>query len=169
VAEDWTDRVLDRWAKLAPGLDRTASEVAERVGRIALQLARWEDQVFSRHGLSRGEVGVLAALAVAEPSGRLSPSQLGRGLMLSSAGITSRLDRLQRRGLIARLPDPTDRRGVLVELTEDGQRVGAAAVADGAAALDRALAGLEPEEVETLARLLRKLQARLPQGLPYGP
>ena len=60
---------------------------------------------------------MLSALRLAGPPYRLTPTRLGRGLLLSSAGITSRLDRLERRELVVRLPDPDDRRGVLIELT----------------------------------------------------
>ena len=68
------------------------------------------------------------ALPVGPPH-RLSPTRLGRGLMLSSAGVTSRIDRLERRRLVHRLPDPDDRRGVIVELTEEGARLDEAVAA----------------------------------------
>ncbi len=104
-------------------------------------------------------MGVLSALRVTGPPGRLSPGRLLKVLMLSSAGITSRLDRLERRGLVRRVPDPDDRRGVLVELTGTGEELVDAAVAANAESQRRMLSGLSREEVAELARLLRKLQA----------
>ncbi|MGH7759890.1 MAG: MarR family winged helix-turn-helix transcriptional regulator [Candidatus Dormibacteraceae bacterium] len=164
---DWTAEVLDRWATLSPKLDIESSEVVERIGRIALQFGRWHDEVFGRHGLNRGEVGVLYALrGVATPQ-RLSPTQLSRALMLSSAGITSRLDRLERRHLVARRTDPDDRRGILVELTEQGSKAADEAVVAGAEASARMVSSLSRDELKTLGRLLRKLQAGLePAGGP---
>jgi DNA-binding MarR family transcriptional regulator len=158
---DWTDQVLERWSSLSPKVDAEASEVAERIGRIALQFGRWQDEVFGRHGLNRGEVGVLYALRGVGQPPQLSPTQLSRALMISTAGITSRLDRLERRHLVARLTDPDDRRGVLVELTEQGSKAADEAVAAGAEATGRMLSGLTRGELKTLGRLLRKLQAGL--------
>jgi len=158
---DWTDQALERWSSLSPKLDMESSQVVERIGRIALQFGRWQDEVFGRHGLNRGEVGVLYALRGVGPPPQLSPTQLSRVLMLSSAGITSRLDRLERRELVARLTDPDDRRGILVELTEQGSKAADEAVAAGAEATRRMMSGLTREELKTLGRLLRKLQAGL--------
>jgi DNA-binding MarR family transcriptional regulator len=76
--------------------------------------------------------------------------------MLSSAGVTSRIDRLERRGLVRRLPDPDDRRGVIVELTEKGLEVVDAAVAALANSDRELMDRLDPEEVGQLEVLLRK-------------
>ena len=67
-------------------------QVTARLSRIGPLLARRQEEVFSQFGLSRGEVGMLSALRIAGPPHRLSPSRLGRGLMMSSAGVTSRTD-----------------------------------------------------------------------------
>jgi DNA-binding MarR family transcriptional regulator len=81
--------------------------------------------------------------------------------MLSSAGVTSRIDRLERRGLVRRLPDPNDRRGVIIELTEAGLDVVDAAVAANSISDRQLLERLEPDELVTLESLLRKLLAGL--------
>ena len=81
--------------------------------------------------------------------------------MLSSAGVTSRLDRLEHRGFVRRLPDPDDRRGVIVELTDEGREVVDAAVAANAASDRQLLERLDPHEIETLEALLRKVLAGL--------
>lgn len=76
--------------------------------------------------------------------------------MLSSAGVTSRIDRLERRGLVRRLPDPDDRRGVIVELTDQGLEVVDAAVAALAISDRDLMERLGPEEVAQFEALLRK-------------
>jgi DNA-binding MarR family transcriptional regulator len=77
--------------------------------------------------------------------------------MLSSAGMTSRIDRLERRGLVRRLPDPDDRRGVIVELTDQGIEVVDTAVAAITVSDRQLLERFDPEELAILEGLLRKL------------
>jgi DNA-binding MarR family transcriptional regulator len=129
-------------------------------------VARHQEKVFERFGLNRGEVGVLSALRIAGPRNRLSPTKLFKGLMLSSAGITSRLDRLEERGLVKRTRDAEDRRGVLVELTDEGARIVDEAVTANTAGERELIAGLSSEEIDTLTALLKKLVASLE---PSGP
>jgi DNA-binding MarR family transcriptional regulator len=81
--------------------------------------------------------------------------------MLSSAGVTSRLDRLERRGYVRRLPDPDDRRGVIVELTDEGVQIVEAAVAANTASDLKLLEQFDAQEIATLEVLLRKLLAGL--------
>jgi DNA-binding MarR family transcriptional regulator len=161
MAKDLMDRTVGGWLDTRPDFDMAALQVTGRLSRIGPHLARRQEAVFSRFGLNRGEVGALSALRIAGPPHQLSPTRLGRGLMLSSAGITSRIDRLERRGLVRRLPDPDDRRGVIIELTDRGIEVVDAAV-QAVAASDRDLVEhLDPDEVRTLEELLRKLLAAL--------
>ena len=155
------DDVLTGWRGTDPGFDLRPLEVTGRLSRIGPLLARRQEAVFSRFGVNRGEVGALSALRVAGPPHRLSPTSLGRGLMMSSAGVTSRIDRLERRGLVRRLPDPDDRRGVIVELTDEGLALVDQAV-EAVTESDRQLLGrLDGQEMTDLEELLRKLLAGL--------
>ena len=155
------DDVLTGWRGTDPGFDLRPLEVTGRLSRIGPLLARRQEAVFSRFGVNRGEVGALSALRVSGPPHRLSPTRLGRGLMLSSAGVTSRIDRLERRGLVRRLPDPDDRRGVIVELTDEGARLVDEAVAAVAESDRQLLARLDADEIAQLQALLKKLLASL--------
>ena len=158
---DWTDSLLQAWSELAPGFRVEPYEVTARISRLALHIGRHQEQVFARFGLNRGDVGVLSALRIAGPPNQLSPTRLFKGLMLSSAGITSRLDRLEKRGLVRRERHPNDRRGVLVELTDDGRRVLDEAVRANTDAERDLIANLEPGEAAELASLLKKVLTRL--------
>jgi DNA-binding MarR family transcriptional regulator len=158
---DWTDRLLSSWTAVEPWFEAGNYEVTARISRVALHIARHQTDVFARFGLNRGEVGVLSALRFARPSKQLSPTQLFKGLMISSAGITSRLDRLEKRGLVRRERHPNDRRGVLVELTAEGRRVLDEAVKANTNAERGLLATLEPGEARELAALLKKVLAGL--------
>ncbi len=164
---DWTDSLLDSWAAIQEGFDVAPYQVTARISRIGLHIANQQTDVFGRFGLNRGDVGVLSALRIAGPPYQLSPTRLFKGLMLSSAGITNRLDRLEKRGLVRRMRDPNDRRGVLVDLTAEGRAVLEQAVRANTAAERLLVAGLEPDELDTLAVLLKKVLAGLePQGEP---
>jgi DNA-binding MarR family transcriptional regulator len=151
--------MLERLGQVEPGVDTRAYQVTARISRIGQHVARHQEAVFGRFGLNRGDVGVLSALHLAGPPNRLSPTQLFKGLMLSSAGITSRLDRLEQRGLVRRTRDPHDRRGVLVELTGAGRDVMELAIKANTMAEPRLVEGLQGSELAELARLLKKLLA----------
>ena len=157
--KDWTDALLDRLAATRTRKEIEAYQVTARISRIALHIARYQEEVFGRFGLNRGEVGVLGALLLAGSGQQLSPTQLFQGLMLSSAGITSRLDRLEKRGLVRRIRHPNDRRGVLVELTDEGRSVLNDAVAANTAAERDLVAALDHDDIHALARLLKKMLA----------
>ncbi len=161
MSEDTTDRVLSGWEETRPDLAVGALQVTARLSRIGPLLARRQEEVFGRFGLSRGEVGALSALRISGAPYQLSPTRLAKGLMLSSAGITSRIDRLERRRLVRRLDDPDDRRGVIIELTDEGRDVVDEAVAALAISDRQLLERLEPQEVEQLEGLLRKVLALL--------
>lgn len=161
ATEDWTDTLLESWAKLQPDFDVVPYQVTARISRISLHIAHHQEEVFGRFGLNRGDVGVLSALRIAGPPHQLSPTRLFKGLMLSSAGITNRLDRLEKRGLVRRERDPDDRRGVLVMLTPEGQAVLDQAVQANTAAERELVAQLEPDEMRLLGGLLKKLLAGL--------
>jgi DNA-binding MarR family transcriptional regulator len=84
-----------------------------------------------------------------------------RTTLLSSGGMTKRIDRLEREGLVERRPDPADRRGTLIRLTEQGHALIDEALEAHVANEERLLAGLAPAERQRLDRLLRKLLAGL--------
>src|SRR3981081_2922505 len=164
MAEDWTDNLLSKWSSLRPGLDMEVYQVTSRISRIGLHIAPNEEDVFGKFGLNRGEVGVLSALRIAGPPYRLSPTRLFKGLMLSSAGITSRLDRLESRGLVKRAPDPTDRRAVIVELTDAGRKLLDQAVAANTKSERTLLGDLNASEITDLSKPLRKMLGALEPG-----
>lgn len=164
MPDDWTDTLLDRWASVRPRQDMDAYQVTARISRIGQHIARQQEDIFDRFGLNRGEVGVLSALRLAAPGEQVSPTRLFKGLMLSSAGVTSRLDRLERRGYVKRKPDPNDRRGVLVELTDAGREILDLAVSANSDREKELLEGLSRQERRDLAGLLKKLLGGLEPG-----
>jgi DNA-binding MarR family transcriptional regulator len=157
MADDTTDRQLMGWGEARPDLEVGALQVTARLTRVGAHLARRQEAVFGRFGLGRGEVGALSALRIAGPPHQLSPTHMAKGLLLSSAGVTSRIDRLERRGFVRRLADPNDRRGVLIELTDEGLTAVDAAVAAITVSDRQLMERLDPAEITQLESILRKL------------
>lgn len=157
--QDEVDRLVAAWARERPDLDVRPLEVLSRVTRLARHLDRARSSAFERHDLELWEFDVLAALRRAGRPYVLSPGQLLAQTMVSSGTMTNRVDRLEQRGLVQRLPDPADRRGVRVRLTPRGKERVDAALADLLARERELLAGLSARDQQTLSALLRRLVA----------
>ncbi|MFI7702996.1 MarR family winged helix-turn-helix transcriptional regulator [Nonomuraea sp. NPDC049480] len=154
---DAIDGILEQWRRERPDLDLSAMGVFGRLAQVMRLLEPQVDRVFTKHGLRQGEFDVLAALRRAGPPYTLIPSELSAVLMMSRAGMTNRLDRLEAAGLVERSLDPTDRRSFRVRLTGEGRRVVDESLTEHAANLARLAAPLTSEDAETLAGILRKL------------
>ena len=157
--EDEVDRLVNAWRRERPDLDVEPLEVLSRVSRLARHLDRARRIAFAEHGLEPWEFDVLTALRRAGSPYQLSPGQLLTQTLVTSGTMTNRIDRLAGKDLVQRLPDPGDRRGVLVRLTESGQDRADEALA-GLLAHERALlAQLSAAQRGNLADLLRQLVA----------
>jgi DNA-binding MarR family transcriptional regulator len=129
----------------------------DQVGFLLRQASQRHTAIFAQRivaGLTPTQFSALVRLAEA---GASSQNRLGRLTAMDGATIKGVADRLRRRGLIAAVPDPEDRRRVMLDLTEEGRRVVAEAVAAGREITEATLAPLEPEEATALIALLRKL------------
>ncbi|RVX45627.1 DNA-binding MarR family transcriptional regulator [Nonomuraea polychroma] len=154
---DAIDRILEEWRRERPDLDLSAMEVFGRLAQVVRLMMPQVDRVFTKRGLRQGEFDVLAALRRAGPPYTLIPSELSDVLMMSRAGMTNRLDRLEAAGFVQRSLDPADRRSFRVRLTDEGLRVVDEALTEHAANLARLATPLSPEDAATLAATLRKL------------
>ena len=154
---DGVDLILEQWSRERPDLDVSPMGVIGRISRLSRIFERGLAEIFSSFGLGGGEFDVLATLRRAGEPYRLTPTELSKSLMVSSRGMTNRLDRLERADFIIRLPDPSDRRGTLVCLTDEGRRLVDEVVAAHVENEHRLLDSLGPSERKTLADLLRKL------------
>ncbi len=157
---DEVDGLVSAWQRERSDLDVSPMQVLSRVTRLARHLDLARRQAFAAHGLETWEFDVLSALRRAGDPYELSPGRLLRETMVTSGTMTNRVDRLLAKGLVERLPDPADRRGVLVRLTAIGrQRVDAAL--EGLLQHERVLlADLTAADRTALADLLRTVVAR---------
>jgi DNA-binding MarR family transcriptional regulator len=157
--------MLDQWRAARPEIDADGMALIPRLLRLAHLYDAEMARVSESFGLKPGWLDVLSALRRTGRPHRLSASELARWVLLSSGGMTSRLDRMEEVGLLRRRPDPADRRGVLVELTDPGQEVIDAAI-DAHLGLYRELLGraLTSAEQRIFVELLRKQMLALEQG-----
>ncbi|HET7170879.1 MAG TPA: MarR family transcriptional regulator [Gaiellales bacterium] len=160
-ARDHVDAFLDRIELLFPDLDLEIEGIVDRIGGINRRIKRMLDETLAEVGLDTAEYRVLSALSQAGPPFRSTPGRLAKRMDLSSGAMTNRLDRLEEADLIRRLPDPADRRSVVVELTDHGHETIKKAV--GVQAQKEALMGaaLSPREQKQLNGLLRKVMLEL--------
>ena len=158
---DVIDRMLAAWARARPDLDPSPLGVVGRVIVLAQHLERSVEVALEKHGLTLGEFDILATLRRHGPKGGLTPSQLLESVMLSSGGMTARLDRLARAALVYRKADKEDRRKVVVDLTAKGRRVIDTATATRFQEACESLPPLNPQELRTLAELLRRWLAQV--------
>jgi DNA-binding MarR family transcriptional regulator len=156
---DEVDELVAAWRAQRPDLDVEPMQVLSRVSRLARHMDIARRGAFAGHGLEAWEFDVLSALRRAGPPFQLTPGALLRATLVTSGTMTNRIDRLAAAGLVRREPDPRDRRGVLVTLSEQGKAAVDAALTDLLNREQALLAGLDAGERGTLASLLRTLLA----------
>lgn len=159
--EDEVDRLVEAWRRERPDLDVSPLEVLSRLTRLARHLDRARRVAFAERDLQVWEFDVLSALRRSGAPYRLSPGALLNQTLVTSGTMTNRIDRLAERGLVRREPDPNDRRGVLVVLTDAGLTQVDAALSHLLKHEQELLQGLTTRQREQLAELLREL------GAPY--
>ena len=155
--QDHVDSFLSRIHLAFPDLDLEVEGIVDRIGGIDRRIKRMLDETLSDVGLDTAEFKALTTLSQSGPPFRSTPGRLAKRMELSSGAMTNRLDRLEQADLIRRLPDPEDRRSVVVELTADGKRVYEEAV--GVQARKEALvaSALTVAEKKQLNALLRRM------------
>jgi DNA-binding MarR family transcriptional regulator len=157
VGGDHVDRVRAQWAQELPDLDTEPVAILGRVNRLSNLVRSSIEATFAEFGLDRGEFDVISTLRRSGPPYRLTPTELYTSLMLSSGGLTHRLDRLEKAGLIRREKSQRDGRSVLVALTEAGIARAEAAIRMDMSNESVFLQALDVKERAALAKLLRKL------------
>lgn len=161
VETDLVDHIVAAWRRQRPDLDSSAKEVTGRVARLHGLSQREFLRDYAADGIDDGEFAVLAALRRLGRSFVLTPTELNRELLISSGGVTHLVDRLVRRKLVTRRPDPRDRRRVRIALTPAGREVADRAMTAHAATEQRLVSALTDGERRQLAALLRKLTVSL--------
>ncbi|MEK7917177.1 MarR family transcriptional regulator [Burkholderia contaminans] len=162
---DRAAHALVQWRAERPDLDASSMVVMGRLQETAFVIARDRlNPLFARYGMQPGEFDVLATLRRGGAPFALTPTALYDALMMSSGGMTARIDRLQKAGWVERRPNPADGRGTLVALTESGRALIDEAVVAHIDNQRELLAVLSDAEQAQLSALLGKLLAGLGDG-----
>jgi DNA-binding MarR family transcriptional regulator len=159
---DQVDEILLQWDDERPDLDTSPLAVLSRVTRLSKYAAAGFKAALAPFGLEPWSFDVLAALRRRGEPYTLSPTELRRAVILTSGAMTNRIDRLEGRGLVRRVADPNDRRGVQVHLTRAGLALIDEAVAARLRCADAFVSRLSAEQRDQLAHLLRILLVAAP-------
>jgi DNA-binding MarR family transcriptional regulator len=157
MERDSVDRIVQAWRRRDPQLDSSSLEVTGRLVLCASYYERAVIAVLQPFGLSIADFDVLNTLRRVGDQHGSKPTDLARSSLITTGAMTSRLDRLERSGLIRRMPDPADRRGVLVRLTSQGSKVARQALQELIAANQVFLEPLSGQQRESLASVLKLL------------
>jgi DNA-binding MarR family transcriptional regulator len=164
---DAIDDHVDLSIRVWPALDPAVERAVLRIDKLSRYLAKTLGDTCAEVGLNLGDYKLLIKLRVAGPPHRLTPGELSQHLLVSSGAMTNRLDRLEDAGLVARSPDPHDRRGVLVELSPEGSEILDRTIEVQSAKEKALLSTLSSEDKEELNGLLRRLMTAFETSL--GP
>lgn len=159
---DALDDSLEIWAREIPDLDALTEGIIERIQILAYNFNQSLDETLEQFELDRRSYSLLGKLRKHGPPYRVSAGKLATELRLSSGAMTNRLDRMEAAGLVRRVPDPSDRRGTLVEPTELGHAMWDRTVGAQARREAEYSSGLTAAEKERLHELLRHLMLAFP-------
>jgi DNA-binding MarR family transcriptional regulator len=157
VESDSVDRIVQAWRNRDPQLDSSSLEVIGRLLLCASYCERAAIAALQPFGLSIADFDVLNTLRRVGDQHGNKPTDLARSSLITTGAMTSRLDRLERSGLIRRTPDPADRRGVLVRLTARGSKVARQGLHEVIAANQVFLEPLSEQQRESIASALKLL------------
>ena len=161
IERDHVGEILANWARERPDLDASPIGVFGRIARIDRRLDVHLDEFLEPHGLTLGLFDVLAALRrVGEPY-RAKPSELASSSLLTSGGMTGRLDQLEALGLVNRVSNPDDRRVLFAELSDAGLALIDRLFEEHLRREAALLSGLTADDRDKLAELLRLVEATI--------
>ena len=154
---DSIDGLLAEWRRERPDLDPSPFGIYGRIWRLSTTLLGDAEQWLKPIGLTFESFSLIVTLRRSGPPYELNPTALYRESLLSTGAITNRIDRVEREGLVKRLPDPNDRRGTIVRLTAKGRSLADRSIKLHFEALTETLSALNRAERDQLAALLSKL------------
>jgi DNA-binding MarR family transcriptional regulator len=160
AARDHVDLFLDRLEPI-PDLDLEVEGIVDRIQGLQRRFRRAHEETVGERGLAWGEWKVLGSLIRSDCD---SPGKLASELEVSSGAMTNRIDQLEQAGFVRRIPDPSDRRAVKLEATDEGRRVYAEALSAQARKESHVASALTKSEQKQLNTLLRKLMLEFEDG-----
>lgn len=159
--QDYVDRIIAQWEEVDPDLDVSPLRILGRLHRTYLQYNHIISETFDEYGINQAGFDVLATLKRSGPGAAITPTELAEQALVTSGGISLRLNRLEDAGLVERIRGRKDRRAVEVRLTAAGEELISRIARHHFAREAELLRGLSGQDREDLANLLRKLSHSL--------
>ncbi len=167
---DSVDRHVEHWKREIPTLDPLVEGVFTRLHMLLRHLKQTRHAELAAHGLEDYEYATLHFLGGCGPDHRATPSEIAAWHRMSPSGITGRLDALEKRGYIRRVPSPTDRRKIIVELTDEGRQAWLSTFRPQTNEEAKVLAVLGPKEQKQFDAMLRRMMRAIDRpGLLQTP
>ena len=157
MERDGVDEKLEVLGRELPQIDLPTEGIVQRIQKLAWRLNRSLNETAAEYGLSHADWSLLGSLRASGAPYRQAAGKLAEHVSITPGAMTSRLDKLEARGLVRRVPDADDRRVLQIELTDEGDRIWTEAVAVQAEKERLIAAALDAGEQEQLNALLRKL------------
>lgn len=164
--QDSIQEFLEAWRRERPELDAWPLGILGRVQRLSSGLVRRSEKMLEPMGLTWEAFSLIVTLRRSGPPFELRPTDIYRQSLLSSGAVTNRIDRVEKMGLVVRVPDPEDRRSIIVRLTPAGQKLADQAIEAQFEVMVAALGRLSKREREDLTRLLAKALLSLEETAP---
>jgi len=164
--DDWADRHVARWRDhwIDVSFEDDVEAIVVRIGRLTKHFRAVKQEALAEVGLQDFEYDTLHLLMIRDTPGQASPSALAADLEISNAGMTGRLDVLERAGWIQRRPAADDRRRVEVEITRSGAAIWRRAMELRGRGEDEVVHVLSADERAVLAGLLKKMTLSTEDG-----
>ncbi len=156
----------ERSTRVAPDFDQRYPDASSRATEAAMNLVLTADQIVKHisdllRPFELSPAGGLVLSTLADSDLPLSPNKIAERLIISRASVTGLLDSLERRGYVQRTPHGSDRRMLVIELTDAGRKV----ARDFRPIVHRHekgwLAALSEKEQRQLIDLLHRIQSTL--------
>src|SRR5919198_2478428 len=166
MQRDSVDRHVEHWKREIPGLDPLVEGVFTRMEMLLRHLKQTRHAQLAANELEPHEYATLHYLGGCGPEHSATPNEIPAWQQMSPSRITGRLDTLERRGYIRRIPAPADRRKVIVELTDEGRRAWLSTFDPQTNEEAKVLAALDPAEQEQLDVILRRMMRAVDPARP---
>jgi DNA-binding MarR family transcriptional regulator len=156
-ASDTIDEFVKAWRRERPDLDPSPLGILGRVQRISARLVSATEDLLEPMQIGWEAFSLIVSLRRAGKPYAMRPTDIYRQSLITSGAATNRIDRVSKLGLVRRVPDPSDRRGIIVELTPSGRALADRAIDLQFTMLDERLSALTRSERVQLSALLSKL------------
>jgi DNA-binding MarR family transcriptional regulator len=163
--ENLIDETIQTWTEQRPDLDFASMALSLKLNSIVRAVSYEIARQLEETGINLGEFDVLATLRRHGRGAKLTPKEIAAATFVTPSGLTSRLARLEKMGLITREADPSDGRGALIKITAAGKRLADQGIEIVVAIEDRFINELPTQMKKGLDQSMTRMIKTLDSGL----